>query len=408
MTELRHSLRAALATFSLAALLVALLAAAEPVRAEPADGEPLSEAAPEEVLTLEEAARLLRIDPEELADLATRQRIPGRRIGAEWRFSRATLRSWLAGVGSWEAEPPREHEMASTVGRGPGGSDDESDDEETVVGEEPAYETAADVFLRNQRVLLNRGELIVEPGLFYMREDYPALKRVEVRFPDYEQLNVWIDDITNVERDTLTAALVARYGVFKETELFGGIVYEYQRISYDFTDYTDRDTDDVVEILLGARRTLIHERRRVPDVVLSVNGRIPILHSSYALRGDLWVLKSFDPVVLLAGLQYERVFSRDFDNVNRLEPENTLGLKLGYAFAVNDDLTLSTTVYGWFVGGTEFSKVTLKRHEEYNLRLAVTGRMGKGRYVEPSVSFGLNGPGTRVMFGLSFPFLVNP
>ncbi|MBA2492891.1 MAG: helix-turn-helix domain-containing protein, partial [Gammaproteobacteria bacterium] len=50
-----------------------------------------------EVLTLAEAARLLRIDPGELARFAEQDLVPGRRLGMQWRFSRTALLVWLAG-----------------------------------------------------------------------------------------------------------------------------------------------------------------------------------------------------------------------------------------------------------------------------------------------------------------------
>ena len=50
-----------------------------------------------EVLTLEGAAELLQLAPDAVADLAEAGKLPGRRIGDEWRFSRAAVLAWLAG-----------------------------------------------------------------------------------------------------------------------------------------------------------------------------------------------------------------------------------------------------------------------------------------------------------------------
>ncbi len=47
------------------------------------------------VLTLDEAAELLRVDPEQLAKLAAAGAVPGRKLADEWRFGRAALLSWL-------------------------------------------------------------------------------------------------------------------------------------------------------------------------------------------------------------------------------------------------------------------------------------------------------------------------
>jgi excisionase family DNA binding protein len=48
-----------------------------------------------EVLTLPEAAALLRLTDEQIETAVQEQEIPGRRIRGEWRFSRAALLAWL-------------------------------------------------------------------------------------------------------------------------------------------------------------------------------------------------------------------------------------------------------------------------------------------------------------------------
>ncbi len=57
----------------------------------------LGEAEPD-VLTLGEAAALLRIEERWLAQSANRGELPCRRIGGEWRFSREALLAWLGGA----------------------------------------------------------------------------------------------------------------------------------------------------------------------------------------------------------------------------------------------------------------------------------------------------------------------
>jgi excisionase family DNA binding protein len=51
----------------------------------------------DEVLTLEEAAELLRLPLETVRASAVDGRLPGRAFGEEWRFARAALLAWLAG-----------------------------------------------------------------------------------------------------------------------------------------------------------------------------------------------------------------------------------------------------------------------------------------------------------------------
>jgi excisionase family DNA binding protein len=50
-----------------------------------------------DVLTLEQAAELLQVEPAVLAELAERGEVPARRIGESWRFARAALLAWLGG-----------------------------------------------------------------------------------------------------------------------------------------------------------------------------------------------------------------------------------------------------------------------------------------------------------------------
>lgn len=54
----------------------------------------LREAGPE-VLTLPEAAELLRVEERSLAQSANRGELPCRRLAGEWRFSREALLAWL-------------------------------------------------------------------------------------------------------------------------------------------------------------------------------------------------------------------------------------------------------------------------------------------------------------------------
>jgi excisionase family DNA binding protein len=50
-----------------------------------------------EVLTPAQAAALLQVDEDAVLALAEEGRLPGRRIGDEWRFARAALVAWLSG-----------------------------------------------------------------------------------------------------------------------------------------------------------------------------------------------------------------------------------------------------------------------------------------------------------------------
>jgi excisionase family DNA binding protein len=50
-----------------------------------------------DVLTPAQAATLLQVDEDAVLALAEEGRLPGRRIGDEWRFARAAVVAWLSG-----------------------------------------------------------------------------------------------------------------------------------------------------------------------------------------------------------------------------------------------------------------------------------------------------------------------
>lgn len=52
-----------------------------------------------EVLTLEQLAELLSLDGDAVRGLAEAGELPGRKLGEQWRFSRAAILAWLAGGG---------------------------------------------------------------------------------------------------------------------------------------------------------------------------------------------------------------------------------------------------------------------------------------------------------------------
>ncbi len=56
------------------------------------------------ILTLEELAEYLKLPLEVLQSEADRGQIPGRKIGADWRFLRAAIDDWL------RADAPHEHD----------------------------------------------------------------------------------------------------------------------------------------------------------------------------------------------------------------------------------------------------------------------------------------------------------
>jgi len=384
-------------------------------------------AAAPEVLTLVEAARLLRIDADQLVVLAAQNRIPARRIGPHWRFNRAALLAWLNGdwtqITGAVQQPPRNRAspdgtaparpvaglslgsrgMAAVRAAGTGiaqapaapAKKPPSRNGEAPIGEAPGERTAEDVFLRDQKVLLAPGAVAVDVGLFFSRQDDRQLATIGAGV-----------GLASVNQETFTTLVLARVGVANETELFASTSFRDQTTDTYFgsTKLSGRSTDEFGDIRVGLRRTLMMEGAGRPDIIATVEGRIPTGHSSYAVGGGLAVVKSVDPAVLFANANYRHTFSRDFSDITRLEAKERIDATMGYALALNDTLTISTSVSGVFAGGTSFDNATLRQQDSYSLQLSLTSWLARGLYIEPSVAFGLNGPGDSVAFGVTVPY----
>jgi excisionase family DNA binding protein len=64
----------------------------------------------DEVLTLDEAAALLKLPADTVRSRAEEGDLPGRRFGNEWRFARMAVLAWLA-----DGDPPKRRHASSTA-----------------------------------------------------------------------------------------------------------------------------------------------------------------------------------------------------------------------------------------------------------------------------------------------------
>ena len=409
-----------------ALVLCVLAVTAAPAGAEqPADPAVVQSSAWPEVMTLEEAALFLRVEPRELEDLALREEVPGRRIGTVWRFSRVALLAWLSSDRKLTATaipPPAGNlapgarldpatpggakslapqTMAQVTGTGttlarsqvppPAGKEPPRE----PIGEAPEERTADEVFLREQRVLLAAGDVSFDIGLFYSESDNQQLVLVNGGV-----------GLATIEQEAFTTFVLGRYGLFEETELFASTTYRIQDsdVFLGSQRLSGSSRSEFGDIRLGLRHTVLREGPGVPDVIVTLDGRLPTGDTSYAIGGGITLVKSIDPAVLFASASYHRSFSRNFADVTRLEPEDRFDFTMGYALALNDTLTLSTAFLGLFTGATRFDNARLRARQAFSLQLGLTSRLARGLYIEPTVTFGLSGPGNSFAVGVTVPY----
>lgn len=333
------------------------------------------------VLTLSEASALLQVDEAELARLADAEKVPGRRVGTEWRFNCEALLAWLAGANQLTNLEP-----AAT-------KDPAADAQKPPIGEAPEEREAEEVLLRGQRVLLGRGEVVVDLAQFYSRSADHVLAQVSGSLA-----------LATVEQDTLSTLLLGRVGVFDETELFGGTLFQRQEIRYSFgaTTLASSHRSAFAGVQLGIRRTLLREGSRRPDIIAAVSVQAPTDDARPVAGAGLVLVKSVDPVVLFAATTYSRTLGRG--RPTSPQPQERVDVSMGYGLALNDSLAISMAVSGVFTGSVILDDAMLRQPGRYSARFGLTSWLAKGLYIEPSISFGLAGPGESFAFGISLPY----
>lgn len=354
------------------------------------------------VLTLAEAASLLRVEANDLERLAQEGDVPGRRIGASWRFGCEALMDWLSGtVAAPDSGLLSPRALADVTARGtasqaaqsPGAPSGNSQD--TPIGEAPEERTAEDVFLRGQRVLLGPGQVVLDVGQFYSRRDSLQLAAADGGV-----------GLATLEQRALSTFLVGRVGILNETELFASTSFNRIDARQFLGDLTLGSSGDTAfgATGVGIRHTLVREGAGRPDVVLTLSGQIPNADTVAGVGGGLVLVKSVDPVVLFASANYAHAFEKVVSGEARLPPADAVDVSMGYGLGLNDTVAISMAVSGLFTRPTGPDGTRSQQPSVYSARFGLTSWLAEGLYIEPSISFGLNGPGDTFAFGVTLPF----
>lgn len=345
--------------------LICALAAAGGAHAQP------------EVLDLDEAAALLRLTPQTVEALAEAQRIPARRIGDTWRFSRQALLEWLKGQDASQRPPP------APAGTPP-----------APVGAPRTAPTAEEIALRDQGALLRRGALTLDLGVSYARSERTI-------FP-----------IVRTEERTLAGGAAVRYGVRDGVQ----VTARLQRISRRSSTFTDASLsgttapqtvsdaffgDATLSVLAVAAREAVGR----PNIIASVDAVLPTGPGDRGLGGGVVLSKSYDPAVLFAGLSYLHGFAVDAGDPRRSLATHNFGVNLGTTYALNDSLALSTSLVGTLRDARSTDGVALRpARERYQLQLGMTWMLATGLFVEPLVALRVGGEAPDVTFSLNVPY----
>ena len=309
-------------------------------------------------------------------------------------------------------QPMSEAQMASVIGRGSAGvggvrqvaqapgaaaAADAAPDGQDGIGERPSTPTAEDIALRGERVILRQGEATLELGLFYSDAASAignALGNTAVGVPH--------------DADAFTIAYGGRYGIRDDLQLVLANAYTWARadVALSSTEFTRTRTNRWNDVRVAMRYAALKQDDWQPDVILSLESRIPGEDSAWGLGGRMTLSKSIDPVVLFTDFGYLHRF--DSGSVNRPFARDIIDFSVGYAFAINDRLSTKAQASGVFLLGTRDSqRFPTLESELFTLQLGVTTLLTRDLFIEPTVTFALSGPPT-VTFGISLPYTFRP
>ncbi len=244
------------------------------------------------------------------------------------------------------------------------------------------------LFLRQSSVLLNAGEAEVEIRLDYLANRLAAA-------------------IYNARFRQFQLPIGFRIGIIERVEGSVSIpfTYAYQEISFAEDSVTE-ETYGIGDTLLGLNFEIFRETASCPDITTVLRIRAPtgekpkkeeLSTGSGHWAGSLGFqfTKTADPVVLFWGIRYTYEYPANHflnDGFYEVQPGDTIDYNFGFGFAVNEKISLSAQVLGGYQWETKTdgNRRSGTSGEPVSLRSALTYRVSRKTYFEPSLTMGLN------------------
>ncbi|MBN2579609.1 MAG: hypothetical protein JXB10_11515 [Pirellulales bacterium] len=281
------------------------------------------------------------------------------------------------------------------------------------LGEEPPSYNLE--FLRQQTVLLKPCQWQLDVGISYLYDNHP--------YPALTPLAELAD--ARIRQRMLTVPLELRYGLFENVQLFANapLGWTNQEISYLGADEFSND-GGIGDTNLGVS-ILLHKSCGVscsPDVIATLgitaptgpgNALLGLFETPGATFGQgYWTanwsflfIHQYDPVIMFYGFGGRHFFTRQIDDVDA-KPGDQYVYQMGFGFAVNERITLSTAFVGYYVTEARLAGAVLPGTiiEPMFLRCAATIMRPNRRILEPYVEFGLTDDAPDAHVGVTWTF----
>jgi len=293
------------------------------------------------------------------------------------------------------------------------GADGQKKDGEQTFGQAPTNNSLQ--FLRDVDVLLKPGAWQADTGFVYthFNDDFPL--------PVFDPVTGEIIDVVEADlrNRLLFSPFAVRYGLTCNVQLFAALPVGYSNTQIStFGISQSEDTGGLGDLTAGASIHLLEGEDELPDVIATVGftaptgdfnapifGVVPgsaLGQGFWATNVQLLFIHRYDPVIVFYGPGYRHLFEREFNGV-LFAPGEQLTYMFGVGFSVNDRVTLSTALQGFYItdsyaNGQDIPGTNL---EPMSLRFAAT-IVRDCRIIEPFVQIGMTESAPAANFGIVF------
>jgi hypothetical protein len=300
------------------------------------------------------------------------------------------------------------------------GSDSAPD--RALIGPERAPALEPQELFEEGGVLLRPGRLRIEPTFSYSRSDrsrilFDGIDLIDVVFIG----QIYSDQIRN---ETFSSSVTFRYGASDRLNLRATIPWEYrktelfpiERDQAPISALQTRENSSVGDISLGLSYQLYRSDTRLPSVVANLTyspdtGDPPYTGRGYKrLTGGFTFLMQSDPAVLFGSLSY----LHNEGEYKSFERGDFVGGSFGYSYALNYDLSISTTlsylrqIEDSTLRRPQGGRLTLGRREtDATLSLGLTYALTRRTALALSVGIGLTDESPELTLSMSLPMAFN-
>lgn len=246
--------------------------------------------------------------------------------------------------------------------------------------------TAVDLFMREQAVVLKPKQVVLELN---------ALRSVTYSGPEPSTAS----DGVRAEQSLLSVGVGAQVGITNDFSVYANLPVERTIEAAGYTGAGKRTArTELGSLTLGFQKTLIKESSELPLVSLNAHGQLATKHDGRNGVGAMLNLsRSIDPAILFGSLAYNHLFEGGAGDASA-RAMSIFGVTGGVALAVNDKVSVSSSL------AASYSPDGFIGRERYRAQLGLTYAVSKSAWVEASAGWGLNGPGSDAVVGLTAGF----